>query len=253
MKTILAIAQNTFKQAIRDKILYGIIIFALLFICSTAVISTLALEENIYIIRNLGLAGIYIFGLIITIFLGASLVYNEVDQRTTYMLLAKPVTRGNIIVGKFLGLLAGTGLTTILMTVVYVAIVFFNGGRIDYQALAAVGLQLIEMAILITILILFSTITTPLASTIYTILIIYIGHSLSLIYSFATKANYFAKAILLAVYYLTPNLEKFNSRNLITHNISIPIKELVLSGIYALAYIILVIYIANIAFNKKDL
>ena len=169
------------------------------------------------------------------------------------MLLAKPVTRGNVIIGKFLGLLAGIGLTTILMTVAYLAIVFFNGGGIDYPALTAVGLQLIEMAILISILILFSTITTPLASTIYTILILYIGHSLGLIYSFAIKANYFAKTILLAVYYIAPNLEKFNGRNLITHNISISARELALSSIYALVYIILIIYIANIAFNKKDL
>lgn len=253
MKIILAIAKNTFKQAIRDKILYGIIIFALIFICSVAIISSLALEENVFIIRSLGLAGIYVFGLIVTIFLGASLIYDEVDQRTTYMLLAKPVTRGNIIIGKFLGLLAGTGLTTILMTVTYVVIVFFNGGGIDFPALATVGLQLIEMAILITILLLFSIITTPLASTIYTILILYIGHSLGLIYSLAIKANYFAKTILLAIYYLAPNLEKFNSRNLITHDISISTKELALSSIYALAYIILVIYIANIAFKKKDL
>ncbi len=253
MKIILAIAKNTFRQAIRDKILYGIIIFALLFICSIAVISSLALEETVFIIRSLGLAEIYFFGLIVTIFLGASLIYDEVDQRTTYMLLAKPVTRGNLIIGKFLGLLASTGLTTILMAVAYMAIVFFNGGGIDFPALAVVGLQLIEMGILITVLILFSTITTPLASTIYTILIVYIGHSLGLIHSYAAKANYLSKTILLAVYYIAPNLEKFNSRNLITHNLTISIGELALSGIYALAYIILVIYITTIAFNKKDL
>lgn len=253
MKIILAIAKNTFRQAVRDKILYGIVIFALLFIGSVAIISSLALEENVFIMRNLGLAGIYFFGLIVTIFLGASLIYDEVDQRTTYMLLAKPVTRGNIVIGKFLGLLASIGLTTILMTVAYMAIIFFNGGGIDFQALAVIGLQLIEMALLITILILFSTITTPLASTIYTILIVYIGHSLGLIYSYAMKANYFTKITLLAVYYVAPNLEKFNNRNLITHNLPISIRELALSSIYALGYIILIIYITKIAFNRRDL
>jgi Cu-processing system permease protein len=253
MKIILAIAKNTFKQAIRDKILYGIIIFALLFIGSVAIISSLALEENVFVMRNLGLAGIYFFGLIVTIFLGSSLIYDEVDQRTTYMLLAKPVTRGNIVIGKFLGLLASTGLTTILMTAAYAAIIFFNGGGVDFQVLIVVGLQLIEMALLITVLILFSTITTPLASTIYTILIVYIGHSLSLIYSYAMKANYLTKVTLLAVYYIAPNLEKFNSRNLIAHNLPLSARELALSSIYALGYIILVLYMANIAFNKRDL
>lgn len=253
MKIILAIAKNTFRQTIRDKILYGIIIFALLFICSIAIISSLALEENVFIMRSLGLAGIYFFGLIVTVFLGSSLIYDEVNQRTTYMLLAKPVTRGDIIIGKFLGLLASTGLTTILMTAAYMLIIFFGGGGIDFPALAVVGLQLIEMAILITILILFSTVTTPLASTIYTILIVYIGHSLGLIHSYAAKASYFTKTTLLVIYYIAPNLEKFNSRNLITHNLPISISELALSGIYALAYIILVIYITTVAFNRKDL
>jgi len=253
VKIILAIAKNTFRQAVRDKILYGIVIFALLFIGSVAIISSLALEENVFIMRGLGLAGIYFFGLIVTIFLGASLIYDEVDQRTTYMLLAKPVTRGNIVIGKFLGLLASTGLTTILMTAAYIAIVFFNGGGIDFQALVVIGLQLIEMALLITILILFSTITTPLASTIYTILLVYIGHSLGLIYSYAMKANYFTKITLLAVYYVAPNLEKFNSRNLVTHNLPISVRELALSSVYALGYIILIIYITKIAFNRRDL
>lgn len=253
MKIILSIAKNTFRQAIRDKILYGIIIFALIFICSTAIISSLALEENIFILRSLGLAGIYIFGLIITVFLGASLIYDEVDKRTTYLLLAKPVSRSSIIVGKFGGLLAGIGLTTLLMLAAYEVIIFFNGGGIDYPAMVAVGLQLMEMAILITILILFSTITTPLASTIYTMLILYVGHSLSFIYSYAIKTNFIGKIILLVVYYIAPNLEKFNNRNLVTHNISISIREVGLSIIYATTYIILIIYITKIAFNKKDL
>src|SRR3989344_1692856 len=139
------------------------------------------------------------------------------------------------------------------MTATYMAIVFFSGGGLDFPALATVGLQLIEMALLITILILFSTITTPLAATIYTILIVYIGHSLGLIYSYAIKANYFTKITLLAVYYIAPNLEKFNSRNLITHNLPISIRELSLSSIYALGYIILIIYITKIAFNRRDL
>src|SRR3989338_10917471 len=101
MRNILIIAGNTFHQAIRDKILYGIIIFALIFIGSSVVISSLSLEEDIFVIRNFGLAGIYVFGLIITIFLGASAIYEEVERRTTYIMLAKPVTRTSLLIGKF--------------------------------------------------------------------------------------------------------------------------------------------------------
>src|SRR3989344_142371 len=111
MRNILAIAKNTFKQAVRDKILYGIIIFALLFLGSTVVLSSLSLGEDIFIIRSFGLAGIYLFGLVITLFLGASMIYDEVERKTSYFLLAKPVSRTDIIQGKFLGLVAAIGIT----------------------------------------------------------------------------------------------------------------------------------------------
>src|SRR3989344_2376510 len=123
MRNVLVIAKNTFKQAIRDKILYGIIIFALLFLGSTVVLSSLSLGEDIFVIRSFGLAGIYLFGLVITLFLGASIVYDEVERKTSYFLLAKPLTRGDIINGKFLGLLGAVGTTTLLMTVAYIIIV----------------------------------------------------------------------------------------------------------------------------------
>ena len=253
MRNILVIAKNTFRQTIRDRILYGIVIFALIFLGSTIVLSSLSLGEGVFVIRNFGLAGIYGFGLIITIFLGASIVYDEVEKKTTYFLLAKPVNRGDMIKGKFLGLLGAISATTLLMLGAYLLIVVLSGGPIDYMAFWVIVLQLMEMAVLISILILFSVFTTPLAATIYTILILYIGHLLTLIKEFASKSGLMAKYILLTAYYIFPNLEKFNIRNLIVHQISIPPKEVIISAGYALFYIILVIYLAQLLLNKKEL
>lgn len=253
MRNIIIIAENTFKQVIRDKILYGILVFALLFLGSIVVLGSLSLGEDDFIVRSFGLAGIYIFGLIITIFLGASIVYEEVERKTTYFLLAKPVTRADLIWGRFLGLLAGISLTVILMAGVYLLIVFFNSSSFDYPALWAIILQLFEMALLISILILFSMFTSPLAATIYTILILYIGHLLTLVYAFALKSGGVAKIILLGVYYLAPNLEKFNIRNLIVHNVPVSLTEIVISAGYAILYITLTIYIAQKILNRKDL
>ncbi len=253
MRTVLTIAKNTFRQVIRDKILYGIVIFAFIFIGSTAVLSSLAIEDSIFIIKTLGLAGIYIFGLIITVFLGGYLVYDEVEKRTTYILLAKPVTRTNIIIGKFLGLLAGIALLTFLMTAAYLVVVYANGGGMDYYAFINVWLELCETALLIAFLILFSVFTTPLASTIYTILIIYIGHLLGLIQAYAMKSAGLTKDLLLGIYYVLPNLEKFDIRSLIAHNLHISRSEMFFSSAYALVYIVFLLYIAGTVFNKKDL
>jgi ABC-type transport system involved in multi-copper enzyme maturation permease subunit len=247
------IAKNTFKQAIRDKILYGILIFALLFIGSVVVLSSLSLGEDIFVIRSFGLAGIYLFGLIITLFLGASTIYDEVERKTSYFLLAKPVTRADIINGKFLGLLAAFGATTLLMTIAYIVIVFLSGGALDYMAFLAVGLQLLEMAVLTGAIILFSVFTTPLAAIIYTILVIYIGHLLSLIREFALKSEGLGKYILMAAYYFFPNLEKFNIRNLIVHQLKISSVEILLTAGYAVLYVILVLYLAKTLLNRKEL
>jgi len=253
MNTILVIAKNTFRQTIRDKILYGIFTFGLLFIGSTVILGSLALEDNIFIIRNLGLAGIYIFSLIITIFLASSLIYSEVENRTTYILLAKPVARSSIIIGKFLGLLLAIATTTLLMTLAYIIIVVTNGGGIDYSALAAVGIQMFEMALLIAIIILFSIFTTPLGSIIYTILIVYIGHSLSFMLLYAERSGNLARSVLYSIYYLFPNLEKFNIRNLVVHNISVSSQDTLIVTIYAITYTVFLIYLAQSLFNRKDL
>lgn len=252
MKNILVIAKNTFKQAIRDKILYGILVFGLLFIGSTVVLSSLSLGENIFIIKSFGLAGIYIFSLIITFFLGASIVYDEVERKTSYFLLSKPVTRTDIIWGKFMGLLASISITTILMTFAYALIVILNGGTFDTATFAVIFLQIFELAIIIAALILFSIFTTPLASVIYTILILYIGHLLSLIKEYAAKSDEISKFILLAVYYLFPNLEKFNIRDLAIHQLQISPTELIFSVSYALAYIVLLLYLATKLLNRKE-
>lgn len=253
MNRILIIAKNTFTQAIRDRILYGIIVFALIFIGSTVALSSLSLGEDIFVIRNLGLAGIYIFSLIITIFLGASIVYEEVEKKTAYLLLAKPVTRGDIIIGKFLGLLCAISLTTLLLFGTYLLVVILNGGTLDYIAFWSIILQLFEMGILIGILILFSTLTTPLAAIIYTLLILYMGHLLSLLKEYASKSDLAFKYILTGVYYIFPNLEKFNIRNLIVHQIPLQPQEIVISAGYAFVYIALTLYLARALLNRKEL
>lgn len=253
MRAVITIALNTFKQAIRDKILYGILIFSFLFLGSTVILSSLSLGEDVFIMRSFGLAGIYLFGIIITIFLGASIVYEEVERKTTYFLLAKPVTRADIIWGKFLGLLAGITVTVALMAGAYLFIVFLNNGGLDLTAILAILLQLVEMAVLIGILIMLSMFTNPLSATIYTVLILYIGHLLTLIKTFADKSTSIIKIALLAIYYLFPNLEKFDIRNLIVHNVHIPKAEIFVSIGYAMIYIVTTLYIAQKVLSRKDL
>lgn len=253
MNNVLTIMKNTFKETIRDRILYAILAFAFLFILSTILLGSISLGEDLKIIRDLGLAGIYIFSLIIAVFLGTSLVYKEIEKRTLYIVLSKPVSTAQFIVGKFLGLLASILLTMGLMTILYLIIVAAKGGGFDYFGLAAIGMQVFEIMIFIALSILFSTFSTPLASTLYAILILFIGHSLPMILKYAVKSGGLFKYISYFIYYVLPNLEKFNLRNIAVHNILPSGIEIGSSIIYGLVYTIILLAIANYSLSKQEI
>lgn len=253
MKNVLNIARNTFKEAIRDKILLAIIAFSLLFLLSTILFGSISLGEDIKVIKDLGLAGIYIFSLIITIFLGTSLIYKEIEKRTLYIVLSKPVSRTQFIVGKFLGLWLSTIFSVAIMTVVYLLTVYAKSKSIDLLALWSILLQLFELALFIGIAILFSTITTPLAGTIYSIIILYIGHSVEILKKSAEKSGTVAKLFSNTAYYILPNLEKFNIRNSIVHGVVPNSSEIIYPIIYSTAYVIILLWISVLALNKQEL
>ncbi|MEK7507795.1 MAG: ABC transporter permease, partial [Patescibacteria group bacterium] len=152
MKIIFVIAKNTFREAIRDKVLYAIVGFAVLFILSSLFVAQLA-RGDIVPVKSFGLAGIYIFGLIAAIFLGSSIIYKEIERRTLYFILSKPVSRSQIILGKFFGLLAAVALTTLIMTIIYECVIFYQSGTIDYIGFIAMMFQIMEEAIFIALLI----------------------------------------------------------------------------------------------------
>jgi ABC-type transport system involved in multi-copper enzyme maturation permease subunit len=252
MKNIITIAKNTFRETIRDRVLYVILAFALLFLLSTIFFGSISLGEDIKVVKDLGLAGIYIFSLIITIFLGTSLVFKEIEKRTLYILLSKPVSIKQFVIGKFLGLWASIILNVVLMTIVYLVVVAYKGGGFDYHSLWAILLSLFELGILIALTILFSAITTPLAGAIYSIIIIYIGHSLALLKNYVAKSGAFAKGLADIAYYLFPNLEKFNLRNSVVYSITPNSSQIIYPIVYAILFSTVLLWLATLALKQQD-
>lgn len=252
MKNIITIAKNTFKEAIRDKIIYGILAFAILFIASTVLFGSLSLGEDIKIIRDFGLAGIYLFSVIIAIFMGTSLIYKEIEKKTIYILLSKPVSSTEIILGKFIGLIAALKLVIILMAGVYLTVVGLKGGGFDWRGLVAIVMIIPEIAIFISLSILFSTFSTPFAATIYSVLILVIGHSLNFMLLSVKKSAPAFKYFIETAYYLLPNLEKFNLRNIVVQNSSLNLKEIILSLIYGIIYASIILFLANLSLKKQE-
>lgn len=252
MKNILVIAKNTFRETIRDRILYGILGFSFLYIAFAVLLAKISLGE-IVILKSFGLAGIYIFGMIITIFLGASIIHKEIERRTLYFVLSKPVSRLDVVIGKFLGLFAAITLVTIVMTAVYLGIILLNGGGVDTPGLLAVFFQILEMGIFTALLTFFSTIATPLTSTIAAVMIVFGGHSMSSVLRTAAQIGGPFYRFIQAVYYIFPNLDKFDVRNLVVHQIFIPASAILLTITYAILYAAILLCLANFFLRRKEL
>jgi ABC-type transport system involved in multi-copper enzyme maturation permease subunit len=252
MKNVIVIAKNTFREAIRDRILYALIGFALLFIALDLFLAKLALGD-IVMIKSFGLAGIYIFGLIITIFLGASIIYKEIERRTLYFILSKPVSGFEVIMGKFLGLFGAIILTTALMTAIYLAVIFYESGTLDYLGLVAVFFQILEMGLFTAILIFFSSVAAPMTSTLCAIMILFSGHLLGSVMQNAQTIGGGILKFVQVIYYLLPNLEKFNLRDLAAHSISTTPSAAILTIGYAVIYSSILIYLANVFLKRREL
>lgn len=253
MKNIFVIAKNTFRAAIRDRILHGILVFAFLFILFTVFLGSISLGEDLMVIRSIGLAGIYLFGIVITVFLASFLISLEIERRTLYLILSKPVSTLELIVGKFVGLLAAIVLITLSMAVVYLGVVWYKGGGFDFGALGAIALQLFETGLFIAVTTLFSTFATPFAAAIYGILVLYIGHSLSTLLQYANYRGAVLKTAATVIYYLVPNLEKFNVRNAVVHHIFPTVGMIGIAALYAALYAVVLLYLAKYLLERKDL
>jgi len=253
MKNILTIAKNTFRETIRDRILYGILGFAILFLLSTVFFGSISLGEDTKVIKDLGLAGIYIFSLIIAVFLGSQLIHKELEKRTIYIILSKPVSTAQFILGKYLGLLSSLVINIAFMAIIYLAVVKFVGNQIDYLALWAFLLNILELSVFVALTILFSSFTAPLAGTIYAILILYIGHSLELLRKAAEKSGDLVKYLVEALYYLFPNLEKFNIRNFIVYGTPPTVAQIIYPALYSVLLTLILLWLANLCLKKRDL
>lgn len=253
MKTWAVIA-NTFREAIRDKVLYNLVFFTLLVMAVSVVIGNMTLGETIKIIMDLSLAAMSVFGLLIAIFVGIGLVHKEIQRRTVYMLLAKPISRRNFVIGKYVGLMLVIALNVALMTAALLALVAFHSPRgVIGGILIAVLLILVELMVVTAVAVLFSTFSTPTLSAMLTLGVWVIGRFSSDLILFARRSEDPAvRALVTGVHYLLPNLEKFDIKHLVVY--AMPIEPAYVGGAvaYGLLYIVFLIGLAALIFERRD-
>ena len=248
-----AIAYNTFKEAARNKVFYLLTAFGIFFALSSRVVSMLTIGDEIKVLKDVGLAAIHFFSVLVAIFTGINLVYKEIEKKTIYNILSKPISRSSFILGKFFGL-AVTLLTALsAMAVIFFFFLFIASGEFDHMILVYFGLLYMELLVITAISLLFSSFSTPILSSIFTVCLYLIGQVL---WAFNLFTEYlktpFQKILAYAVYYLLPNLDKFNIKGEVVMKTGIDSFQILAAFLYAVVYITAVLILAILIFNKRE-
>ena len=251
------VAINTFREAVRDRVLYNLIFFALLMIGAAILVGEISVGIERLVIINLGLAAISIFGLIMAVFIGVGLVYKEIEKRTLYSLLAKPIRRGEFLVGKYGGLLLTLVVNTSLMTLGLAVALFYVGRpflRSDASILIAVYFIVLELALVTALALFFSCFSSPVLSTLFTLGIYLTGMFAADIRDFGDLTrNPLVQGVARLLYYLVPNFHNFNAIAAAAHGETIPLMLVLHNTLYALLYVTLVLLAASAVFSRRDL
>jgi ABC-type transport system involved in multi-copper enzyme maturation permease subunit len=250
---IFSIGLNTFRQTVRNKILYVILAFALLVIGLSYFLAELSVGDLTRIITDVGLASIHLFGVIMAVFLGITLVSQEVERKTVYLILSRPVPRWEFIAGKAAGLSGTLALVTLVMSLTLFLVHFGYEGTPEPGILIASAGIYMELVVLTCLASLFSTFTTPTLSAIFTLSMFLIGHVSRDLVVFGSRAS--SRTVRFAaeaVYTLLPHLEIFNWKNDVVYGTVRSPSVLLLPAGYMVCYGAAVLILACLIFSRKD-
>lgn len=253
---ILSIARNAFREAVRDRVLYNLVLFVLLLTAAAVFLGDLSGGQERKIVVDLGLSALLLFGVFIAIFVGVGLVYKEIERRTVYAIFSKPVSRGEFLIGKFLGLCLTLLVNVILMGLgISLALLFVRRGwdPLALQIWPAIFLIYCELTILTGVALLFSSFSSPTLSALLTFFVFIIGHFSSDLKTLAsamgsTGARFFFKAL----YYLLPNLANYSFITPAAHGQMPTPQNVATAVIYALTYLILLLAATTLIFRRRN-
>ncbi|MBI4637917.1 MAG: ABC transporter permease [Candidatus Rokubacteria bacterium] len=255
-RRIATIARNTFREAVRDRVLYNLVLFVLLLTVSAIFLGAASASQDAKIIVDLGLSAMLLFGAFIAIFVGVGLVYKEIDRRTLYVIFAKPVGRGEFLVGKYLGLCLTLAVNVVVMGAgVSLVLLGVQGGSTPLAARLwpAVALIYLELMILTGVALLFSSFSSPILSALLSLAVFVIGHfSVDLKTMGASLDSAAARVFFDGLYYLLPNLSNFSYITPAAYGIMPPADHVLTVLLYALIYIAVLLAGSALIFTRRD-
>ncbi len=257
LSRIFPIARNAFREAIRDRVLYNLLIFVLLLIASTIFLGELSAGAEAKITIDLGLSAMLLFGVLIAIFVGVGLVFKEIERRTLYAILSKPVSRAEFAIGKYLGLCLTLLVNVLIMAGgLSLALLYIKRGWDPsiVRLWPAALLIYVELTIVTAVAMLFSSFSSPALSSLLTLFIFIIGHFSGDLKTLShTSAAAPARWLFSVLYYLLPNLANYNQISLASHGLLPGRRGVLLSVSYGLIYIIVLLSTTILIFNRRNL
>jgi ABC-type transport system involved in multi-copper enzyme maturation permease subunit len=250
---IAAIAGNTLREAIRSRVLYTLLFFALALIGTGVLLSTLSYVERERILQDVGFAAIRVFSVAIAIFVGIGLVHQEVDRRTIFTILSKPIARSEFLLGKYLGLLATLWLQIAVMGAGFAAVSVAAGAPLGAVHAAALAGIAAEVAVIVAIALLFSAFTSPMLASLFTAGIWLIGHLTRDLRSLGAQSQVESvKQATEWLYRALPDLDAFDLTLQAAHRLPIATSDLLLPLAYALGWIAISLVAAAWIFERRD-
>lgn len=253
MYSIGVIALNTFRENLRDKILYNLLLFAGLLIAASLLLSSLSMGEHHRIVTDMGLGAINLTGVIIAVFVGIGLVSKEIDRRTIYTIMARPISRAQFLIGRYLGLALTLSVNLCVMVLVFLLTLWWIQASFHVSLLQAVELIFVELLVVTALALFFSAFSSAMVSATLTVGLYVIGHLTQDLKGIAEKSeNEFATTLLTGIYYLVPNLEKLNIKGQAAAGVSVSLAYQATATLYGLCYASLLIVVACVIFKRRD-
>lgn len=253
MNRVLTIARNTFKEAIRDKILISITILGFLLMAASKIFIPISVGQAVKIIKDFGISLVEIFGVLIVVFIGTRIVYQEVERKTIYSIMSKPVSSLEFVAGKFLGLYYLIVVVQLLLFAVFFLFSKLYLRTVDIYLLNILYFFLFEFLLLDALAIFFSCFSSPLTSGILTLLIFFIAHLTQYLKELTQTLDIPTLSGLFSfLYYVLPNFSVFDIKATVIYHFPLTVNSYILAVSYSLLYSLILIIISSFLYSKKE-
>ncbi|HEX7079053.1 MAG TPA: ABC transporter permease subunit [Candidatus Eisenbacteria bacterium] len=252
MSRVLAIARTTLLEVVRERMVLTLALFGVGLVGASQVLSPLALGEGRKVVTDFGLAGSSMLATLLGVFLGSSLLHKELDRRTIYAVMAKPIRRSEFLLGKFAGLWATTAFLLVGMTAIVFLLLLVVYHQAPWVILGSMALSLAELLVIVAIVVLFSSFTTPALAAFFAIATVVAGHFAEDLHYFGLQGSALLSAVTGGVYWLLPHLDLFNARGLVVHGLAVDPARIGFASAYAGLYAAAALTAASAIFERRE-